>query len=75
MEKQNYKLEQLRYFVNLFKIDSFFFLQYDFMYLRSIIERAIDKKYFKAVTFLVDYMLHPENSNYSFQAFLMTDLP
>ena len=75
MEKQNYKLEQLRYFVNLFKIDSFFFLQYDFMYLRSIIERAIDKKYFKTVTFLVDYMLHPENSNYSFQAFLMTDLP
>jgi hypothetical protein len=29
------------------------------MYLRSIIERAIDKKYFKAVTFLVDYMLDP----------------
>ena len=45
------------------------------MHLRSIIERAIDKKYFKAVTFLVDYMLHPENSNYSFKAFLMTDLP
>ena len=75
MEKQNFKLEQLKQFVNVFKIDSFFYLQYDFMYMRSVIERAIDKKYFKAVTYLIDYMLNPKNSNYSFQIFLMTDLP
>jgi hypothetical protein len=59
MEKQNFKLEQLKQFVNVFKIDSFFYLQYDFMYMRSVIERAIDKKYFKAVTYLIDYMLNP----------------
>jgi hypothetical protein len=59
MEKQNFKQEKLKQFVNVFKIDSFFFLQYDFMHLRSVIERAIDKKYFKAVTYLIDYMLNP----------------
>ena len=45
------------------------------MIVRSVIERAIDKKYYKAATYLVDFMLNPQNSNESFQKFLMTDLP
>ena len=65
----------MKQFSNSLKVDGFFFLQFDFMIVRSVIERAIDKKYYKAVTYLVDFMLNPQNSNESFQKFLMTDLP